>query len=85
MSVYYVMRPESTEVENPVFTRFGRMTENLVSATKRAHGCKGKVYETNGGETALICSFWEEPAPKTKKSPREYRQERNLAQLFAEW
>lgn len=85
MSVYYVMRPESTLEENPVFTRFGAMTMNLVTATKRAHSCAGKVYETDGGDIALVCSFWEEPSPKTKKSPREYRAERNLAQLFQSW
>ena len=82
MAMFYGMCPDNLYSEAPIFTRFGKLDPDLAIATRRALRCSGKVYSTDGHDTQLVASYWTEPKPAIKLSPRAYRQVRAEAQLF---
>ena len=70
MSLYYVMRPDNVGAPDPVFTRYGRLTQKIDTAMNRASNCLGKVYEVTGKTNELVRSFWVDPKPKARLNSR---------------
>ena len=84
MTMFYVMRPHCNESPDPVFSRFGGMTQYLEVAVARARGCNGRAYGTDGAGNTLVHDAWVEPVPKKEeKVPyREFVRRRTEAALF---
>lgn len=82
MSIYYALIPDSLDVPDPIFTRFGRLSKNLETVKKIAIAQCGRVYETTAHGVVQICDYWVEPKPIEKRSGAEYRQARANAALF---
>lgn len=80
--LYSIMRPSSTTESNPVFTRFGGLTQNLPRCLKRAERCSGRVYTAGGGSRRLVADYYVEPEPVAKLEGRQYWAARNQAASF---
>lgn len=80
--LYSIMRPSSTTEANPVFTRFGGLTQNLPRCLKRAERCLGKVYSTDGHNSRLVADYYIEPELKPEPRGRAYWAARNQAACF---
>lgn len=81
--LYRVMRPSSLNESNPVFTRYGGLTQSYSAARNRAIKCGGRLYSTDGHNFALLADFYTEPAPTPAQGKREYWAARNQAAVFA--
>jgi hypothetical protein len=79
--LFYVMRPDNLDEPSPVFTRYGKLTQNRDAAVNRAKRCSGRVYDVSSGK--LLHDFYSEPEPKPKLNPREYRAKFVAAQIWA--
>ena len=78
--LYFIMRPDNTVEVNPVFTRHGGLVKDYARCCRRAEGCLGRVYSTDG---RLLADYYVEPAPVAKPSKREYWAARAQAAVFA--
>ena len=80
--LYFIMRPSSVQDANPVFTRHGGLTKDVVRSCRRAERCLGRVYSTDGHASRIVADYYVEPVPDKVLSKREYWAARNQAAIF---